>query len=52
MRVKKCPLSSQCLRIKWQDTTGNAIPSSFFFFQVQKQKQKKNMPTVKLIEKL
>lgn len=39
-RVKK-PLSSQCLRIKWQDTTGHAIPSSFFF-QIQKQTNKKN----------
>lgn len=47
MRVKK-PLSSQCLRIKWQDTTGHAIPS-FFFFQIQKQKTCRQSS---LIEKL
>lgn len=37
-RVKK-PLSSQCLRIKWQETTGHAISSSFFFFfQIQNER--------------
>lgn len=39
---KKNPLSSQCLRIKWQDTSGHAIPSSSssFLFSSTKTKTK------------
>lgn len=42
-RVEKSPLSSQCLRIKWQDTSGHAIPSSSSssFFSKYKNKTKK-----------